>query len=156
MRSKSNETKRLAPGITVPFLIDTNIVSELTRPRPHQAVVAFLGANPDLVISVIVFHELEFGIHCAPDIERRTKLQAYSFALRAQFDGRIFDVDLQVAETAGRLRAFERASGRILAELDALIAATAMVHGCTLVTRNIKDFEKLGIPLLNPWDGSGS
>jgi toxin FitB len=136
----------------VPFLLDTNIVSELTRPRPQPTVVEFLRHNPDLAISVIVFHELEFGIHCAADSQRRSKLQAFSSALRAQFDSRIFDVGMRVAETAGRLRAFEKTSGRVLAELDALIAATAMVHGCTLVTRNVRDFEKLNIPLLNPWD----
>ncbi|WP_448950543.1 PIN domain-containing protein [Labrys neptuniae] len=138
--------------VAVPFLLDTNIVSELTRPRPQPAVVEFLRRNPDLAISVIVFHELEFGIHCAADNQRRGKLQAFSLALRAQFDSRIFDVDMRVAEAAGRLRAFEKTSGRVLAELDALIAATAMVHGCTLVTRNVRDFEKLNIPLLNPWD----
>lgn len=134
------------------YLIDTNVVSELTKRAPSLSVVDFLRQSSDLFISVIVFHELEYGIHCTADAERRAKLQAYALSLRQQFAGRIIDVDLQLAETAGRLRAFERSTGRILAELDALIAATAMVRGYVLVTRNIKDFETLSIPLLNPWD----
>ncbi|WP_439494344.1 type II toxin-antitoxin system VapC family toxin [Bosea sp. (in: a-proteobacteria)] len=134
------------------YLIDTNVVSELTKRAPSPSVIGFLSKSSDLFISVIVFHELEYGIHCAADAERRAKLQAYALSLRQQFAGRIIDVDLQLAETAGRLRAFERSTGRVLAELDALIAATAMVKGYILVTRNIKDFETLSIPLLNPWD----
>jgi hypothetical protein len=136
----------------VPYLVDTNVVSELTKRDPSPAVLGFLSENPDLFISVIVFHELEFGIHCAADAGRRARLQAYAVSLRRQFVGRIIDVDLEIAEMAGRLRAFEKSTGRILAELDALIGATAMVRGCILATRNVKDFETLSIPLLNPWD----
>ncbi len=136
----------------MPYLVDTNVVSELTKRDPSPAVLGFLSENPDLFISVIVFHELEFGIHCAADAERRARLQAYAVSLRRQFIGRIIDVDLEIAEMAGRLRAFEKSTGRILAELDALIGATALVRGCTLATRNVKDFETLSIPLLNPWD----
>ena len=137
-----------------PFVIDTNIVSELTRPAPHQAVLAFLNGNADLLLSVIVFHELEFGIQCAPDASRRAKLQAFAIRLRNQFEGRILDVDFPVAEAAGKLRAAAKSKGRPLAELDAFIAATALVRGATLVTRNVKDFAPLAIPLLNPWEMS--
>ncbi|HEY1615041.1 MAG TPA: type II toxin-antitoxin system VapC family toxin [Rhizomicrobium sp.] len=135
-----------------PFVIDTNIVSELTRASPHPAVVAFLNRNADLLLSVIVLHELEFGIQCARDAGRRAKLQAFAIRLRSQFEGRIVDVDFPIAETAGKLRAIEKAKGRPLAELDAFIAATALVKGATLVTRNTKDFARLAIPLLNPWE----
>ncbi len=138
------------------YVIDTNIVSELTRRSPAQAVVEFLNNTPDLFISTIVFHELEFGIQCMADLARRGKLQAFSLALRQQFHGRIVDVDIQVAETGGRLRASEKSQGRVLSELDALIAATAMVKGASLVTRNIKDFEKLGVPLLDPWQAGSA
>jgi hypothetical protein len=141
--------------MVVAFVVDTNIISELMRRSPAPAVVTFLNDNPDLYISSIVFHELEFGIQCMPHMERREKLQSYSAALRQQFAGRIIDVDIQVAETGGRMRAFEKSNGRILAELDALIAATAMVKGATLVTRNTKDFEQLSIPMLNPWQAAG-
>jgi len=134
------------------FLVDTNIVSELTRRQPSTAVTNFLNATSDLAISVIVFHELEFGIQCIADQDRKAKLQAFAHSLRQRFSGRIVDVNILISETAGRVRAFEKSMGRVLAELDALIAATAMVNGWTLVTRNIKDFEKLNISLLNPWD----
>jgi len=135
------------------FVIDTNVVSELTRPQPNAAVVAFLLDCSDLLLSVIVFHELEYGIQCARDAVRRAKLQAYGKALRVQFAGRIVDVDLAIAETAGDLRAAEKAKGRVLKEFDALIAATALVKGATLVTRNTRDFSTLDVPLLNPWEG---
>jgi predicted nucleic acid-binding protein len=141
-------------GVVAPYLIDTNIISELTRRAPNPTVVAFLNDHSDLLISVIVFHELEYGIHCAVDAERRAKLQAYCLAFRHEFAGRIIEVDLAIAETAGRLRAFEKARGRVLAELDAIIGATAMVNGATLVTRNTKDFDQVGIPLLNPWEAT--
>jgi len=136
------------------FVIDTNVVSELTRPQPNAAVAAFLRENSDLLLSVIVFHELEYGVQCATEANRRAKLQAYAVSLRAQFEGRIVDVDVSIAETAGRLRAFEKAKGRALKEFDALIAATAMVKGATLVTRNTRDFAQLDVPLLNPWETS--
>ncbi|HEX4079767.1 MAG TPA: type II toxin-antitoxin system VapC family toxin [Rhizomicrobium sp.] len=135
-----------------PFVIDTNVVSELTRPAPQSAVIAFLNQNSDLFLSVIVFHELEFGIQCARDTNRRSKLQAFAIMLRNRFEGRIIDVDFPIAETAGRLRAVGKAKGHPLAELDAFIAATAMVKSATLVTRNTKDFARLEISLLNPWE----
>lgn len=136
-----------------PFVIDTNIVSELTRPQPQPSVIAFLGTETDLYLSVIVFHELGYGIECTRDADRRVKLQTFAAMLRAKFAGRIIDVDIAVSEAAGRLRGLEKARGRVLAELDALIAATALIKGATLVTRNVKDFAGLEIPLFNPWDG---
>jgi toxin FitB len=134
------------------FVIDTNVISELTRPAPHAAVVSFLNESSDLFLSVIVFHELEFGIQCARDHNRRAKLETYAIMLRKRFEGRIVDVDLSISETAGKLRALEKTRGRILAELDAFMAATALVKGATLVTRNTKDFAGLEIPLHNPWE----
>lgn len=136
-------------------VLDTNVVSELTQRAPSPAVTRFLADTPDLLLSVIVFHELEFGIHCVADMRRRAKLQSFSLALHQQFAGRIVDVDTAIAQTAGRLRAFEKGLGRILAEFDALIAATAMVKGATLVTRNVRDFEMLSLPLLDPWAYAG-
>jgi predicted nucleic acid-binding protein len=138
--------------MTMAYLIDTNVVSELTRPSPAAGVVAFLDRTAELYLSVIVFHELEFGIQNTPDLPRRARLQSFSLALREQFSERTIPVDLDVAATAGRLRAFEKSAGRILTPLDSLIAATAMVKDHTLVTRNIRDFERLSIRLLDPWE----
>lgn len=134
------------------FIIDTSVVSELTRPSPAAGVIAFLDRTPDLFLSVIVFHELEFGIQSTTDPTRRAKLQSFALALRQQFVDRTIAVDLEVASTAGRLRAFEKSAGRTLTPLDALIAATAMVKDYALVTRNVRDFEKLSLRLVNPWD----
>jgi hypothetical protein len=86
------------------------------------------------------------------DASRRAKLQAFAIMLRNRFEGRVVDVDFSIAEAAGKLRAAGKAKGHPLAELDAFIAATAMVKNATLVTRNTKDFAPLEISLLNPWD----
>lgn len=134
------------------YLIDTNVISELTRPSPSAAVIAFFETTPDIFLSVIVFHELEFGVQTTADVTRRARLTSFALALRHQFSGRTIAVDLDVAATAGRLRAFEKSKGRSLSGLDALIAATAMVNDHTLVTRNTRNFETLSIRLLNPWE----
>jgi predicted nucleic acid-binding protein len=139
--------------LPAPFVVETNIVSELTRQKPDSGVIAFLNDNSDLYLSVIVLHELEYGVQLAKDIERRTKLENFVGELRLRFIGRIVDVDAQIAKTAGRFRALEKSRGRILAELDAFIAATALVKGATLATRNTKDFDQLGVELLNPFAG---
>lgn len=134
------------------YLIDTNVISELTRPSPSTDVVAFFERTPDIFLSVIVFHELEFGVQNTADSTRRAKLTSFALALRHRFSERTIAVDLDVATTAGRLRAFEKSKGRTLAALDALIAATAMTRDYTLVTRNVRDFETLSLRLLNPWN----
>jgi len=138
------------------LLLDTNIVSELTRRQPEQAVVDLLNNHSNLALSVICLHELQYGIYSTLDVARKARLETYAVALRQRFEGRILDVTIPIAETAGRLRAVEKSNGRILAELDALIAATAIVNGWTLVTRNTKDFKNLNLSLLNPWDEAGA
>ncbi|MGD0634831.1 MAG: type II toxin-antitoxin system VapC family toxin [Beijerinckiaceae bacterium] len=131
-------------------LIDTNIVSELARKNPNAGVMAFIGSQPRLLVSSILFHELTFGLENAnPD--QKVRLTMFIAAMRERFGAKALPVDVSVAETAGRLRAFEKKQGRVLTVADALIAATAVVKGAVLVTRNTKDFESLGLPLLNPF-----
>ena len=135
------------------FLLDTNVLSEIVKPRPSPAVEAFLARHSDLWLSVIVLHELAYGAERVTDATRRLRLQTWIASVREQFGDRIIDVDQPIAETAGRLRAFSAAQGRALAPLDSLVAATAMVHAQILATRNTRDFDYLGAELLNPWEG---
>lgn len=133
-------------------LVDTNVVSELVKPSPSRSVIAFLGQSDDLWLSVVTLHELAFGLARVDDARRRAKLEGFIAAMKTQFDGRILDLNGDIAELAGRLRAFASSQGRVLEPLDSLIAATAVTLGATLATRNVKDFDYLEIPLINPWD----
>lgn len=133
-------------------LFDTNVVSELVRPRPDANVVAFVRAQSEPFISVITIHELIYGAERAP-AARRAKLLAWIAALRSQFAGRIVAVDEAIAAEAGRLRAAAEAQGRPTEAIDALIAACAAARGATVATRNRGDFEPMGVPIINPWDG---
>lgn len=139
------------------FVLDTNVVSELRKIRagkadPHVERWADSVDADSLYISAITILELEIGIL---QIERKDPRQG--MALRAwldtlvlpAFNGRVFPVDTAVAQRCARLHVPDPR-----AERDALIAATALVHGMTVVTRNLADFGATGVPLLNPWDGS--
>lgn len=132
------------------FLIDTNIISEISRKNPNPDVVSFIANQQKISVSTILFHELTFGLETA-DHARKSQLTQFLLAMRRRFGAQAIPVDLEIAETAGRLRAFEKKQGRILTLADALMAATAMVRGKTLVTRNIRDFANLGIKLKNPF-----
>jgi predicted nucleic acid-binding protein len=134
------------------FLLDTNVISELVRPAPKPSVTRFLNEAGDLWLSVVTLHEFAYGLARVTEARRRLKLEAFIASMKNQFDGRILDVDAGVSEMAGNLRAYATSQGRILDPLDALIAATAVNHGLTLVTRNVKDFDCLELTPLNPWD----
>lgn len=134
------------------FLLDTNVLSELRRPdKAHRAVAAWAGAIPaaSFFLSAISVLEIEIG---ALLIGRRDTAQGAVLRrwiddqLMPRFDGRILPVDTAVAQRCARLHVPDPR-----AERDALIAATAMVHGLTVVTRNVADFEPTGVALLNPW-----
>ena len=139
------------------FLLDTNVVSEFRKLRSGKADprVADWADSVDansLYISAITILELEIGI-----LQRERKAPEQGAVLRLwfetrvlpAFDGRIFAVDAAVARCCARLHVPDPR-----AERDALIAATALVHGMTVVTRNVADFVATGAPLVNPWDGS--
>ena len=133
-----------------PYLLDTNIVSELSRKSPNPGVLAFIAEQPRLHVSTILFHELIYGLETA-NPEQKPRLTIFVAGLRERFGKSAIPVDLDIAETAGRLRAFEKANGRILTVADSLMAATAVVKDLSLVTRNLKDFETLGLKLVNPF-----
>ncbi|EHZ1601907.1 type II toxin-antitoxin system VapC family toxin [Salmonella enterica] len=137
------------------FVLDTNVVSELRKARtgkinPNVAVWARSVDAADLFVSSITVMELELGIL---SVERRDAVQGA--VLRSwleqhvlpEFSGRTLPVDTAVALRCARLHVPDRR-----AERDALIAATALVHGMTVVTRNVADFEPTGVQIINPWN----
>jgi predicted nucleic acid-binding protein len=135
------------------FLLDTNVLSEIVKPRPSRNVALFLEREEDLWLSVVTLHEFAYGFARVTEARRRLKLQTWIESVKNQFKDRIIDIDSTIAETAGGLRGVCASQGRALAPLDSLIAATAMVHATALATRNIRDFEHLGMNLLDPWQG---
>ncbi|QCO00222.1 type II toxin-antitoxin system VapC family toxin (plasmid) [Azospirillum argentinense] len=137
------------------FLLDTNAISELRRPaRANPGLLAWAGGVPpaDLFISAITLFEIELG---AGQVGRRDAAQGavlrswIDTQVMPAFRGRILPVDAEVAQRCATLHVPDpRPQG------DSLIAATALVHRLTVVTRNVRDFEPMGIPLLNPWSSS--
>ena len=133
------------------YLIDTNVVSELTKASPDPGVVAFLSEQDDLWLSSVVLHELEFGLRSLPQGRRRDDLQQVLSDFIDEFDDRIIPLERIEAEWAARLRAQACLSGRVLHLGDALIAGTARAHGLSVATRNVKDFDGLDVNVANPW-----
>lgn len=140
------------------FILDTNVISELRKAGDGQAdanVVAWLSSVDagTLYLSAITLMEIELGVL---RIERRDPLQGAK--LRAWVDHRVLpefadrtlSVDVAVALRCAPLHVPDPRPER-----DAFIAATALVHGMTIVTRNLADFAQIGVPLVNPWDGPG-
>ena len=137
---------------TRPTLLDTNVLSELLRQRPEPRVVAFVEAQTDLIVSAIVFHEMILGLSLMTDGRKKAMLTAGVEAFRFKFEDRIVVVDHNVAVIAGRLRAGELQAGFEADRMDALIAACAIVSTARLATRNTKDFLRMGVDLVNPWN----
>lgn len=138
------------------FLLDTNVVSEWTKPRPDVGLVYWLGkADEDRVfLSVITLAELRHGIEKMPSGIRRDRFDAWLIKdVADRFLSRLLPVDAETADLWGRIMMRGRSAGRPVSSMDAFIAATAERHDLTLVTRNTSDFEALGIRLLNPWTG---
>jgi toxin FitB len=137
------------------LLLDTNVVSELVKPRPDAMVVRFLRGAAELWLCSITFHELAYGAERSPEPIRRTKLLAWIAQVKADFATRTVAVDLAIAESSGRLRALAALQGRPVSVVDALIAAAAQARGLKLATRNTRDFEPFAIAVVNPWHDAG-
>jgi len=139
------------------YLVDTNIPSELTREKPDARVSAFLG-NTDkgsVFLSVMTIGEICKGIAALPVGQKRTALQGWlDIDVRSWFAGRILPVTEAIAERWGHLAATAKQQGLTLAVVDGVIAATALHHDLTLVTRNVKDFVGLRVEVFNPWDAA--
>lgn len=132
------------------YLLDTNVVSELARTTPDAHVVAFV-ADHDVWLSAVVVHELEYGLRLLPGGRRRRALEAARTAIMAERGTRILPLDRLAAEQAAELWARSQQAGRPLGLADALIAGTAKAHGMTVATRNVADFGRLDVGVLNPW-----
>ena len=136
------------------LLLDTNVVSEWVRPSPDPGVARFLAEldEDQAFLSVVTIAELRFGIARLKAGARRSRLQQWvSVELAKRFAGRVLGVDVALAELWGVVLARGRSLGRPLSAMDALIAATASAHALTIVTRNVGDFQPLGLSLHNPW-----
>jgi predicted nucleic acid-binding protein len=136
------------------YLVDTNVPSELTKPAPDSGVVEFLvqAGKANVFASVVSVGEICKGIAGLPESTRRQDLRNWlEKVMRPWFAGRLLPVTEEVAERWGTITGEQRLRGRQISMADGLIAATAMEHGLTLATRNVKDFENLGIAVFNPW-----
>jgi predicted nucleic acid-binding protein len=137
------------------WLLDTNVQSESRRPKPDQRVVAFLAACPlnRLFISSVTFAEIRFGIERTPEPNRRVEIERWlNQEMRPLFEGRVLQITEDVMFRWRVLVEDGRKTGRTFSQPDLIIAAIAIEHGLTLVTRNVKDFEGLGVVVLNPWN----
>jgi len=131
------------------YLLDTNIVSELRRPKPHGAVVAWLKdiPNDQLYLSAVTLGELQAGVEITreQDEEKAAAIEAWINDVEAVWN--ILPMDARAFRLWARL--MHGKADRLIE--DAMIAATAIVHGLTVVTRNLRDFERFGVPTLNPF-----
>jgi toxin FitB len=137
------------------FLLDTNIPSEMTRPSPQPSVSGWLDDADDnqLYFSVVSLGEVLKGVTLLSESKRRSQLQQWlDETLRPWFEGRILPVNQSIAERWGVLGGQCQLQGRPLKVVDGFIAATALEHDLTVVTRNVKDFAGLGVMVFNPWD----
>ncbi len=133
------------------YLLDTNVLSELRRKTPEAGVVEWFSRRPasTLFLSVLTLGELRKCIDGVKDAARRLALSDWlQTEMSMFFMGRVLSIDEHVADRWGQLVA---AAGRPLPAIDSLLAATALVHGLSMVTRNAKDFEGLGLEVINPW-----
>lgn len=136
------------------FLLDTNVVSETIRPRPQQSVLDWIEAQnpPDLFLAAQTIGELVRGARKVREQERRERFERWiEQDLARQFDGRILPFDGRSAVIWGRLMGDGDRAGRRPAAADAQIAAVALRYELVLVTRNVRDFVRLDLQLLNPW-----
>ncbi len=134
------------------YLLDTNVISELVKPKPNQKVVAWVESLPQdkLHLSVLSLGEIRKGIESLPTGKKRSQLVTWlENTLPEWFEGRLLDINEDVADRWGYLTA---TAGRTLPAIDGLLAATAQTYNLKLVTRNVDDFNLPGLEVINPWE----
>ena len=137
------------------YLLDTNVISELVAKRPNQRVVQWVDdLDPNSIyLSVITIGELQRGIEKLLNSKRKETLRDWlNDDLLIRFAGRILVLDIAVMLTWGELMGRLERTGKLLSAIDSLIAALALHHNCTLITRNEDDFKETGITIVNPWE----
>ena len=137
------------------FLLDTNCISEVVRIKPEPRLLDWMQAADEslLFLSVLTLGEIRKGVAGLPQGKRRTQLETWlEIDLRARFSGRILAIDAPVADRWGLLAAKAKQKGRALSALDGLLAATALHHNLTIVSRNVSDFGHTHAVVLNPWE----
>ena len=136
------------------WLLDTNVLSELRRPRPEPKVIAFVAAKPldSLFISSVTLAEIRFGIELVGDAARRAELNDWlTHKVRPMFEQRVLPVTEDVMFKWRLLVEGGRKGGHTFSQPDLIIAATALEHGLTIVSRDTSDYERARAPVLNPW-----
>jgi toxin FitB len=140
------------------FLLDTNVVSELRRPRPSPHVVAFFEATPigALFLSDIVIAEIRFGIEIVSDLSRRAQLTTWlEGSIRPMYVGRIIPLTENTLLRWRVMLELCRKRGYVVAEPDLMLAATAAEHGLAIATRDTAPFRQLGLDVVDPWTWRG-
>jgi len=136
------------------WLLDTNVISELRRPRPEPRVVAFVASRPleQLFVSAVTLAEIRFWIELVADVSRRAALTDWlTHKVRPMFEQRVLQVTEDIMFKWRLLVEDGRKTGHTFSQPDLIIAATALHHGLTVVTRDVSGYQKARAPVLNPW-----
>lgn len=137
------------------IVLDTNVISELLVPAPSAEVEDWLGAQAPMSVftTTITQAEILYGLRLLPVSRRRHDLEAAILPIfEEDLAGRILAFDSDAADSYAKLAAARRQMGRPISQADAQIAAIVLARGATLATRNIQDFEEIGLSMVNPWD----
>jgi predicted nucleic acid-binding protein len=137
------------------ILLDTNVVSEIYRPRPSLLVLAWLDAQPreELYMCAPVLAELRFGLELLDESDRKERLRATIDRLQNElYHDRILAFDISAAIEYARIAALRQKAGNVMEQLDCLIAAIALANGANLATRNTRHFANIGLDLINPFE----
>jgi toxin FitB len=136
------------------WLLDTNILSELRRPKPEPKVLAFITARPleQLYVSAVTFAEIRFGIELVADVSRRAELKDWlAHKVRPMFEERVLPVTEDIMFKWRLLVEDARKAGHTFSQPDLIIAATALCQGLTIVSRDTSDYERARAPVIDPW-----
>jgi predicted nucleic acid-binding protein len=132
------------------YLLDTNVISDIQRPRPNGGVLAWFGRvkSSELYLSVLTMAEVRRGIELVRprNAARASALEVWLTSLAGAYAARTIGIDYEIADTWGRVDAIPQ-----IPKIDGLLAATALVRGWTIVTRNVADFDRTGVLTLNPF-----
>jgi predicted nucleic acid-binding protein len=137
------------------FLLDTNVISELVKPKPHPHVVRWVNETDEdsLFLSVLTLGKIRQGVALLPQGARKSNLETWlERDLPERFSRRILSITDRIADRWGLLAARAKNQGKPVHAIDGLLAATALDHNLIFITRNVQDVDPTGVPLQNPWE----